>query len=187
MAPKGIKASKLLERKSKAKVIEWVSRKRSRGTRYVPVEVSTSKNPHTPRRDAVRMEIDPHEAVSHDNKPWSMEVEETFSKEESDIPEHRRVSVAVCLHTTISQAYEKDVNCQGLYDQRKAETSHAKPHSAHWSVPELTSLIQRPEEMSQCGEEKVSKEDKLDCYCVNYGVYIRAARLLTKLLRSVKE
>ena len=92
MAPKGIKASKLLKRKSKAKVIEWVSRKRSRGTRYVPVEVSTSKNPHTPRRDAVRMEIDPHEAVSHDNDPWLMDAEETFSKEESDIPEHRRVS-----------------------------------------------------------------------------------------------
>src|SRR6201996_7461387 len=59
----------------------------------------------------------------------------------------------------------------GMYDQRKAETSHAKPHSAHWSVPELMSLIQRPEEVSQCGEEKVSEEDKLDCYCVNYGVY----------------
>ena len=79
------------------------------------------------------------------------------------------------------------VNCQGLYNQRKAETSHAKPHSAHWSVPKLMSLVQRPEEVSQCGEEKVSEEDKLDCYCVNYGVYIHTARLLTKLLRSVKE
>src|ERR1700761_3322517 len=74
-----------------------------------------------------------------------------------------------------------------MYDQRKVETSHAKPHSAHWSVPELMSLIQRPEEMSQCGEEKGSEEDKLDCYCVNCGVYIHTARLLTKLLRSVKE
>ena len=25
------------------------------------------------------------------------------------------------------------------------------------------------------------QEDKLDCYCVNYGSYIHAARLLTKL------
>jgi hypothetical protein len=53
MAPKGIKASKLFERKSKAKVIEWVPQKRSRGTRYVPVELSTSNNPHTRRRDTV--------------------------------------------------------------------------------------------------------------------------------------
>ena len=37
MAPKGIKASKLFERKSKAKVIEWVAWKRSRGTQYIPV------------------------------------------------------------------------------------------------------------------------------------------------------
>ena len=60
MAPKGIKASKLFERKSKAKVIEWVAQKCSQGTQYIPVEVNTSKNPHTPRRDAaVRMEIDP--------------------------------------------------------------------------------------------------------------------------------
>ena len=92
MAPKGIKASKLFERKAKAKVIEWVAWKRSRGTRYIPVEVNTSKNPHTPRGDAaVRMEIDPHEAVSHEDNPPSMDVDETFSIEEPDIPEQRRV------------------------------------------------------------------------------------------------
>ena len=92
MAPKGIKASKLFERKSKAKVIEWVAHKRSRGTRYVPVEVSTSKNPHTPRRDTAKMEIDPSEAVSHEDYLPSMDVDETFSIEEPDIPEQQRVS-----------------------------------------------------------------------------------------------
>jgi hypothetical protein len=92
MAPKGIKASKLFERKSKAKVIEWVPQKRSRGTRYVPVELSTSKNPHTQRRDTAKMEIDPYEAVSHEDYLQSMDVDETFSIEEPDIPEQPRVS-----------------------------------------------------------------------------------------------
>ena len=92
MAPKGIKASKLFERKSKAKVIEWVAHKRSRGTQYVLVEVSTSKNPHTPRRDTAKMEIDPSEAVSHEDYFPSMDVNETFSIEEPDIPEPQRVS-----------------------------------------------------------------------------------------------
>ena len=38
------------------------------------------------------MEIDPHEAVSHEAYLPSMDVDETFSIEEPDIPEQRRVS-----------------------------------------------------------------------------------------------
>jgi hypothetical protein len=91
MAPKGIKTSKVLQRKSKAKVIEWVTEKRSRGTRNIPVEVSTSRNLPMPRRDAGRMEIDNHEAIFHETDPASMDVDETFWIEEPVIPEQKRV------------------------------------------------------------------------------------------------
>src|ERR1700677_723808 len=91
MAPKGIKASKLLQRKSKAKVIEWVAREHSRGTRYIPVEVKTSKNLQTPARDTVEMEVDDHRAESQEASLPSMDVDETFWIEEPDAPEQRRV------------------------------------------------------------------------------------------------
>jgi hypothetical protein len=94
MAPKGIKASKVFQRRSKAKVIEWAPRKGSRGTRHIPVEVSTSTNRQVPRQDAVGIEIDHHEAILHNTDPQSMDVDvdETFRIEEPVIPEQRRVS-----------------------------------------------------------------------------------------------
>jgi hypothetical protein len=93
MAPQGIKASKIIERKSKAKVMEWAPRKRSRGTKYVPVEVETSKNRQRPARDTLNMEVDDHQAESQEASlpSMDMDVDETFSIEELDVPEQRRV------------------------------------------------------------------------------------------------
>ena len=94
MALKGTKASKIYQRKSRAKAIEWVARNGSRGTRHTPVEVSTSTNEQVPRQDAVGMEVDNHEAIVHEVNPPSMDVDETpaFWTEEPVIPEQRRVS-----------------------------------------------------------------------------------------------
>jgi hypothetical protein len=91
MAPKGIKASKLVGRKSKAKVVEWKAREHARGTRYVPVEIGTSTSQQIPGRDAVGMDIAYQEAALHDADPQSMDVDEPFWIEE-DVPEQRRVS-----------------------------------------------------------------------------------------------
>jgi hypothetical protein len=91
MAPKGIKASKILQRKSKAKVIEWVAWERSWGTRYTLVEVKTSKNQQTTARDAAEMEVDDYQAELHEASLPSMDVDETFWIEEPDAHEQRSV------------------------------------------------------------------------------------------------
>ena len=93
MAPQGIKASKIIERKSKAKVMEWAPQKHSRGTKYVPVEVETSKNQQRPARDTLNMEVDDHQAELQEASlpSMDMDVDETFSIEELDVPEQRRV------------------------------------------------------------------------------------------------
>jgi len=96
MVPKGIKASKLFERKSKVKAVEWVAQKHSQGTTYVSVDVSPSKNEQTPQRDTVRMEIDNHVAVSREVDPPSMDVDDAFWIEEPDVPERKRVSSPTC-------------------------------------------------------------------------------------------
>jgi hypothetical protein len=101
MAPKGMKASKVFQRKSKAKVIEWVPRERSRGTRYIPVDVSTSTSRQMQGRDTVRMAIDNHEAVFQEADPPSMDVDETPWMEEPVIPEHMRVSSPTCHSSTV--------------------------------------------------------------------------------------
>jgi hypothetical protein len=102
MAPKGMKASKVFERKSKVKVVEWVLRKGARGKRYVPVDVSASTSQQTQGRDAAGMEIDNHEEILHDADPSSMDVcaDETFRVEESVIPEQRKVSRPTIFHSS---------------------------------------------------------------------------------------
>ncbi|KAI9431069.1 hypothetical protein H4582DRAFT_2060255 [Lactarius indigo] len=87
MAPKGIKASKVFQRKSKAKIIDWVTREGSRGTRSVPVEVITSTDLPVPRRGAGGREIDNHEATLHETDPPAMDIDDTFWIEE---PEQKR-------------------------------------------------------------------------------------------------
>jgi hypothetical protein len=72
MVPKGVKVSKVIQRRSKAKVVEWETRKLSRGTRHIPVEVSTSTPWQISRQDDVRMAADNHEEMFH-----KMDVNET--------------------------------------------------------------------------------------------------------------
>jgi hypothetical protein len=91
MASKGTKTSKLFERKSKAKVVEWKAWQHSYATRYVPIKIVTSTSPQISGRDAVRIDIVNQEAVFHDANPQSMEINEPFCIEE-DIPKQRRVS-----------------------------------------------------------------------------------------------
>jgi hypothetical protein len=89
MAPKGIKGSKVLKRKSKPKVIEWVTRAHSRGTRDIAVEVSTSKG-NTPKENTGGIEN--REAIPDEATLPSMDVDETFWTEEPVTDEQKRVS-----------------------------------------------------------------------------------------------
>jgi hypothetical protein len=95
MAPKGIRAAKIFERKSKAKVVEWKTREHSRGTRYVPVEIGTSTRQQIPGRDAVRVDIVNQEAILDDADPQPMDVDEPFWIDE-DVTQQRRVSSPSC-------------------------------------------------------------------------------------------
>ena len=91
MAPKGIKTSKLSERKHKAKVVDWKARERSRGTIYLLVEIGTSTTRQITGMDTVRMDIVNERAVSHDADPQPMDVDEPSWIDE-DVPEQTRVS-----------------------------------------------------------------------------------------------
>lgn len=95
MAPKGIKTSKFIKRKSKAKVVDWKTQERSRGTRYFQVEVGTSTSRQTTGRDAVGMDIIDKEAVSHNADPQSMDVDEPSWIDE-DASEQTRVGSSSC-------------------------------------------------------------------------------------------
>lgn len=131
MAPKGIKTSKLFERKSKAKLVEWKSRESSRRTRYIPVEIVTSESPsrQAARRSTVGMGI-VDEAVSHDADPQPMDVDEPFWKDDN-VPEQTRVSSPSCpllisFHWLLVSAY-----------------LHRRVYSSDWSLPELPPPIRR--------------------------------------------
>jgi hypothetical protein len=95
MAPKGIKASKVLKNRSKAKAMEWVIREHSRGTRDIAVEASTSKGKRTPRQ--ITGEVENAEAVVlHETAPPSMDIDETFWTEEPVMDKRKRVSSPAC-------------------------------------------------------------------------------------------
>jgi hypothetical protein len=91
MAPKGIKASKIHKRKSKAKAIEWVAWDLYQGTKYILVEGKISKNQQAPARDNKEMEVDGHLAELEEAGLSFMDVNETSWIEEQDAPEQRRV------------------------------------------------------------------------------------------------
>ena len=91
MAPKGIKTSKLSERKHKAKVVDWKARERSCGTIYLLVEIGTLTTRQITGMDTVRMDIVNERAVSHDANPQPMDVDEPSWIDE-DVPEQTRVS-----------------------------------------------------------------------------------------------
>jgi hypothetical protein len=94
MPPKGIKASRLFQRKPKAKAVELVPRVHSRRTTHIQVEVGTSNTQQAQGRDVARMELDSHGSAFHEAGPEFMDVDEAFWIEEPDVPqaEQRRVS-----------------------------------------------------------------------------------------------
>jgi hypothetical protein len=95
MAPRGIKAAKLTKKGgSGVKVIEWVTKEYSRGTRDIPVEVSPSK-----RKKARRHSNGEENAAAalHEDLPQSMDVDETFWTEGPVMEEEKKVSMAHIL------------------------------------------------------------------------------------------
>jgi hypothetical protein len=96
MAPKGMKGSKVSKRKSKPKVIEWVTRTHSRGTRDIAVEVTqaTTSKGKTPKQND--RGIENSEVIQHEATLPSMDVDETFWTEEPVTDEQKRVSSPIC-------------------------------------------------------------------------------------------
>jgi hypothetical protein len=62
----------------------------------VPMEVSTSNNEQTPRRDTTAMEIDNDDSVLYEADPLSMDIDEALWIDEPDVPQHKRVSSHSC-------------------------------------------------------------------------------------------
>lgn len=90
MAPKGIKASKVLKDRFKAKAVNWITQDHSRGTRDIPVKVRTKKQKTTQRQNTGGIES--AEEILHGTNLPSMDVDETFWTEEPDIGQQKRVS-----------------------------------------------------------------------------------------------
>ena len=81
------------------------------------------------------------------------------------------IFVAVILRATTKQ--DKDeVNCQDVSQSAQGGDKSCRTCQTLQSILEHMSFIQGPIEMSCSGQERGVKEDKLDCYCVNCGVYI---------------
>jgi hypothetical protein len=89
-----IKASKIVERKTKVKVVDWVSQKRARGIRNIPIDVTTSTSPSKPRRATERTED--NEATSQEATFQHMDVDEAFWIEEPDVLKKKNVSLPIC-------------------------------------------------------------------------------------------
>ena len=86
-----LKASKVTQKRPK--VVEWENRTNSRGTRYIPVDVTAPKRRRTARQDAGQ--IKESEEILHEAAPPSMDVEDTPWVEEPIMPEKKkRVSLS---------------------------------------------------------------------------------------------
>jgi hypothetical protein len=86
-----VKASKILGRRSKAKLVEWVPRESSRGTRYAQVELKASKSEPVPTRASSRIKSDESRLHTPSTAP-SMDVDEAFWTEEPVLPKKKRAS-----------------------------------------------------------------------------------------------
>ena len=67
------------------------------------------------------------------------------------------------------------MNCQDMSQSVQGGDKSRQTCQLLQSVLELMSFVQGPIEVSHSRQERGVKEDKLDCYCVNCGVYIHAA------------
>lgn len=99
MALKGIKTSRLFERKSKAKVVTWKARERVRQTEFFQVEIGASTSRQITGIDPVRMEIVDQGAVPHDAGTQSMDIDACVDEPswiDEDVPEQTRVRSHSC-------------------------------------------------------------------------------------------
>jgi|HubBroStandDraft_3_1064219.scaffolds.fasta_scaffold85967_2 hypothetical protein len=90
MAPKGIKASKGIKKRSKAKVVDWRTIHYSRGIRDIPEEVTTSKGETLPRQ--ITRGIGSPEAIVPETTFPSMDIDETLWTDEVVTDEPKTVS-----------------------------------------------------------------------------------------------
>ena len=82
------------------------------------------------------------------------------------------VAVILCATTKQGKSW---VNCQDVSQSVQGGDKSCRTCQILRSVLELMSFVQGPVEVSRSRQERGVKEDKLDCYCVNCGVYIHAA------------
>ena len=82
--------------------------------------------------------------------------------------------VAIILRAMTKQG-EVWVNCQDVSQSAQGGDKSRRTCQILWSILELMSFGQGPVEVSCSRQERGVKEDKLDWYCTNCGVYIHAA------------
>ena len=92
-------------------------------------------------------------------------------------------AVAVILRATTKQG-KRWVNCQDMSQSAQGGDKSHQTCQTLQSVLKHMSFVQGPVEESCSGQERGVKEDKLDCYCVNCGVYIHTA-LSTVRLKTI--
>ena len=94
-----IMAADLHQRKSKAKVIDWVPRQYSWGVRDVPVEVGATASQLRPRKRAIRWpRAQNNDTLQGETAPQPMDIDETFWAEEPVMPTNqKRVCQPACL------------------------------------------------------------------------------------------
>ena len=105
MKPKGIKALKAIQMKTPhTKVVKWVSRTNSRGTKNIPVEVTASTSQAKGlQAEKATSRVEGNEAMLHEANLSPMDVDETFwvqEVEEPVIPKTKRVSSPIGLSLT---------------------------------------------------------------------------------------
>ena len=81
--------------------------------------------------------------------------------------------VVVTLCAMTKQGKGK-VNCQDMSQSVQGGDKSHQTCQTLQSVLKRMSFVQGPIEVSCSGQERGVKEDKLNCYCVNCGVYIHA-------------
>lgn len=105
MAPKGVKAAKLAKRTgSEVKVVEWVTKEYSRGSRDIAIEVSPIRRgkKKVRRYSSGREEDGKTSAALHEDLPPSMDVDEEAYWTEEPVAEEKRVSILICPHSVVS-------------------------------------------------------------------------------------
>src|SRR6267378_1340432 len=75
--PRGIKAAKLTKRRGQAKVVEWVTKEYSRGSRDIQVEVTPPKKKKAQRYSNGEKDNSKTALASHEDPLPSMNVDET--------------------------------------------------------------------------------------------------------------